>query len=246
MAEKWYPVIDYALCTECGTCLRKCTHGVFDHAKSPSPVVINPGNCVNHCHGCGNICPVGAITYVGDNSGWSPPNGEIFMDQSCCCNSKEQNTINKLLIEYLYLDMNVCERCISTDTLLESVIETLKPVLELVGYTVQLQKIQIATPELAEQYRFVSSPTIRVNGMDICEVEENHCDCCSDISASQVDCRVYPYRGKIYEQPPKEMLAEAILQTIFKKEKLACNCDNYSLPDNLNRFFDGKIKKNLI
>jgi ferredoxin len=30
-------------------------------------------NCVDHCHGCGNKCPVGAITYVGEDTGWTPP-----------------------------------------------------------------------------------------------------------------------------------------------------------------------------
>lgn len=76
MAKTWYPVIDYTLCAECGSCVKKCTHGVYDSAKAPSPVVMNPDGCVDHCHGCGALCPTGAITYVGDNTGWTPPNGK--------------------------------------------------------------------------------------------------------------------------------------------------------------------------
>lgn len=75
MAQKWYPVIDYVTCVECGTCVEFCPHGVYDTTKSPSPVVAHPINCIDHCHGCGNRCPQGAITYVGDDTGWKPPYG---------------------------------------------------------------------------------------------------------------------------------------------------------------------------
>jgi NAD-dependent dihydropyrimidine dehydrogenase PreA subunit len=90
MSEKWYPVIDYVTCVECGTCSAKCSHGVYDMAKAPSPVVVQPASCVDHCHGCGNLCPAGAITYVGDNTGWVPPHGTPVPDEdrggacSCC------------------------------------------------------------------------------------------------------------------------------------------------------------------
>ncbi len=73
MVQNWYPVIDYVSCIECGTCIKNCPHNVYDKAKEPSPVVVRPNDCVDHCHGCGNRCPVGAITYVGDNTGWIPP-----------------------------------------------------------------------------------------------------------------------------------------------------------------------------
>ena len=67
MAEKWYPVIDNMLCAECGTCVSFCPHGVYDRAKAPTPVVVNPLGCIDHCHGCESKCPTGAIAYVGDD-----------------------------------------------------------------------------------------------------------------------------------------------------------------------------------
>lgn len=73
MAEKWYPVVDIVSCIECGTCVAFCNHGVFHKAKAPVPVVASPVDCVDSCHGCGDRCPVGAITYVGDTTGWIPP-----------------------------------------------------------------------------------------------------------------------------------------------------------------------------
>lgn len=90
MAKRWYPVIDYITCVECGTCAAKCPHGVYDTEKAPSPVVTNPTGCVDHCHSCGNRCPVGAITYVGDDTGWTPPNkdeaaAENTNDSACAC-----------------------------------------------------------------------------------------------------------------------------------------------------------------
>jgi NAD-dependent dihydropyrimidine dehydrogenase PreA subunit len=69
MAEKWYPVIDYDLCIECGTCSSFCPHGVYDVTKTPVPLVVNPLACIDHCHGCQVKCPVHAISYVGDAAG---------------------------------------------------------------------------------------------------------------------------------------------------------------------------------
>lgn len=93
MAKNWYPVIDYLLYQECGSCSDMCAHGVYDPAAAPSPRVIHPENCVDHCHGCGTQCPAGAITYVGEDTGWVPPaeNGETETAGSCCCGSTRKN-----------------------------------------------------------------------------------------------------------------------------------------------------------
>lgn len=91
MAQKWYPVIDYALCVECGTCSGFCAHGVYDKSKAPAPVVVYPAGCVDHCHGCGSQCPVGAITYVGDDTGWTPPHGKPAQQEApCCCQTGKE------------------------------------------------------------------------------------------------------------------------------------------------------------
>jgi len=85
MSKKWYPVIDYVECTECGTCVNFCSHAVYNVDKAPTPVVINPDNCVQGCHGCGNQCPNGAIKYVGDNTNWTPPKAKKE-NNDCGCN----------------------------------------------------------------------------------------------------------------------------------------------------------------
>ncbi len=85
MSKTWYPVIDYSLCTDCGACVKKCSHEVYNAVKAPASVVVKPEECVQGCHGCGNLCPNGAITYVGEDTGWTPPNAKV--EESAC--SKE-------------------------------------------------------------------------------------------------------------------------------------------------------------
>jgi NAD-dependent dihydropyrimidine dehydrogenase PreA subunit len=244
MAKTWYPVVDYLACTECGTCIAMCPHYVYDKTKAPSPVVKLPDECVDHCHGCGNRCPAGAITYVGDDTGWTPPHREQTQDEPCCDCGCGDSCGKKVLVEYLYLDLDSCERCIGTDNILDEVMMLLTPVLQMAGYRVEYNKIKVETAEIAQKYKFLSSPTIRVNGLDICQsVAENSCGCCSEISGTDVDCRVFAYNGQTYEVPPKEMLAQAILQAVFGQKETGCSCGDYVLPDNLKTFYEGKSGK---
>ena len=244
MAKNWYPVVDYLICEECGLCVAKCPHGVYDTSKAPSPVVINPEDCVDHCHGCGNRCPVGAITYVGDDTGWTPPNKTQITEESACSCGCETSSEKKVVVEYLYLDLQTCDRCIGTDGVLDEVMLTLTPALKLAGFEVEYNKIEMKTAKIAEQYTFLSSPTIRVNGLDICtSVKENNCGCCGEISGTQVDCRVFEYNGETYEVPPKEMLAEAILLAVFHQSDSGCSCGKYEMPKNLSDFYAGKKNK---
>lgn len=243
MAKTWYPVIDYIACKECGTCVTKCPHGVFDTAKAPAPVVTNPEACVDHCHGCGNRCPVGAIAYVGDDTGWTPPNGTPESEEACCSCGCEAPSEKKIVVEYLYLDLHTCDRCIGTDAVLDEVMAALTPALKLAGFEIKYNKIEMETAELAAKYQFLSSPTIRVNGQDVCgPIKENSCGCCSEISGTDVACRVFEYNGESYDVPPKEMLAGAILKTIFGTTG-GCSCCDYKLPDNLKTFYEGKSGK---
>lgn len=148
-----------------------------------------------------------------------------------------------VLVEYLYLDLVTCDRCVGTDQVLEEVLAVVKPVLELAGYEVEYRKKEMSTAEVAEEYQFLASPTIRVNGKDLCDsIEENDCGCCGDISGTQVDCRVFEYEGKQYEVPPKAILTESVLKAIFSTEK-SCDRKEYELPDNLKRFYAGKANK---
>jgi NAD-dependent dihydropyrimidine dehydrogenase PreA subunit len=244
MAKTWYPVIDYQICNECGTCVAHCKHGVYDASKAPTPVVVSPVSCVDRCHGCGNRCPSGAIMYVGDDSGWFSPNGAIMQDVTECGNEDDYTKPKTVQVEYLYLDLNTCERCIGTDQELREVLLTLSPALALAGYAIEYRKVEMTTRELAMQHRFLTSPTIRVNGCDICAtVAENDCGCCGEISGTQVDCRVFEYDGETFEVPPKAMLAESILSVVFGNQTEIQPQGGYTMPENLRSFYEGKRSK---
>lgn len=149
----------------------------------------------------------------------------------------------KVLIEYLYLDLQTCDRCVGTDKVLSEVLEVLEPALQLAGYEVESRKVEMSTPEIAAAYRFLSSPTIRVNGRDIClSVEENDCGCCSEIAGSRVECRVFRYEDQIYEVPPKELLAYSILKAIFSARDDGVDTE-YIMPENLKTFYANKANK---
>ncbi|MBO7048399.1 MAG: DUF2703 domain-containing protein [Spirochaetia bacterium] len=153
-------------------------------------------------------------------------------------------SMKKILIEYLYLDLKTCERCVSTDAVLDKVVEALAPALNLAGYQLEYHKQEISTPELAKKYHFLSSPTVRVNGIDIFgKIKETGCSCCGEIAGTDVDCRAYDNAGQTVEVPTEEMMADAILRAVYNPA--GCSCGTYRLPGNLKRFFIGKKRKSL-
>jgi len=168
-----------------------------------------------------------------------------------CCGSEEEmveegTQIEKkqIVIDFLYLDLSVCTRCQGADTSLDQALEDVSKVLEVTGVEVIVNKINVLTEDLARQYEFVSSPTIRLNGHDIqMDVKESLCESCGDLCGDQVECRVWLYEGKEYSEPPKAMIVEALLQEVYgnskkQEEKL------YELPENLKSFYDA-MKKNV-
>lgn len=163
---------------------------------------------------------------------------------SCCSCGCGTTSKKKVVVEYLYLDIETCGRCIGTDNILDEVMITLTPTLNIAGFEVEYNKIEMNTAEVAKQYKFLSSPTIRVNSQDICQsVEGNSCGCCSDISGTDVNCRVFEYNGQTYEVPPKEMIAKAILNEILGYTEAGYSCEKYELPGKLREFFEGKKNK---
>lgn len=150
----------------------------------------------------------------------------------------------EIKIDYLFLDLQTCERCIGTDKVLEEVLDIIQPILKLIDYQITYRKIEIQSIDIAEEYCFLSSPTIRVNDLDIySSVTETECDCCSSISGTDVTCRVFKHEEQTYEVPPIEILAETILKAIFAPE-IKKEDKQYAIPQNLKTFFEGKANKN--
>lgn len=155
-----------------------------------------------------------------------------------CCESQKSN--KKVEIDFLYLDLTVCERCQGTLSNLDEAVKELAPILEAAGYTVIVNKVNIASPELAVTYEFVSSPTIRVNGRDIqLEVRETICEECGDLCGTDTECRSWLYEGEEYSEPPKAMIIESVLKEVFGNQGKPAAKEPYELPENLASFFEG-------
>ncbi len=70
-------------------------------------------------------------------------------------------------MDFLYLDLTTCSRCVGSDEALEAAVATVWPALDAMGAGVEVRKTLVETEEQALALGFVSSPTIRVNGRDI-------------------------------------------------------------------------------
>lgn len=150
------------------------------------------------------------------------------------------NTQKSINIDFLYLDTTICTRCQDTETNLDDSLNDVAEVLNNIGFQVKLNKIHIETKDQAIKQKFVSSPTIRVNGHDIqIEVVESHCSTCSSLTNdAAIDCRVWNYNGKRYSAPPKELIIDRILKDIYQPSEMRkINDSNYVLPKNLREYF---------
>lgn len=156
---------------------------------------------------------------------------------------KNKSTKKQVVIDFLYLDLNICERCKGTDLTLDEALIDVANVLEATGVEVLVNKINVNKEEFAITHKFVSSPTIRINGEDIqMEIKENNCESCGDLCGDKVDCRIWVYLGNEYSTPPKAMIIEAILKTIYGNIKKAQVEQEYIIPENLRHFY--KTMKN--
>lgn len=164
-----------------------------------------------------------------------------------CCSPKLEK--KKITIDFLYLDLSVCERCQGTENNLDDAINDVSGVLKAADFDVEVNKVNITSKELAIKYEFISSPTIRINGKDIqLDVKESSCKECGDLCGDNVDCRVWEYNSVEYTEPPKALIVYAILKEIYNPNPLEENKlkADYKLPENLEIFFDGTNKKQSI
>jgi len=160
-------------------------------------------------------------------------------NSSSCCSSEQIN--KQVEIDFLYLDLSVCQRCQGAENNLAEAINEVSGVLKAAGYAVRVNKINVNSRELAMKYEFVSSPTIRINGNDIVlEVNETACQDCGDLCGENVDCRSWVYDGVEYPEPPKAMIIAAILKEVFGGRQAVAKAKvPYVLPENLEVFFSG-------
>lgn len=144
-------------------------------------------------------------------------------------------------VEFLYLDTEVCTRCGGTGGHLAEAIERVTPAYEALGIGLERVDIHVTGPELAVNHRFLSSPTIRVDGRDIAgDLAESECGDCGRLGGlSSVECREWRWRGETFTAAPTGLIVEALLRAAVD-EPVEADEAPYTLPDNLRRFFEAR------
>jgi len=72
--KPWFPVIDYARCTNCMQCLSFCLFDVYGVSTTGGIEVRNQDKCKTECPACSRVCPEVAIMFPKYRHG--PINGE--------------------------------------------------------------------------------------------------------------------------------------------------------------------------
>lgn len=154
-----------------------------------------------------------------------------------------QATRRTIDLEFLYLDLTVCTRCTSTDANLQDALSQVSEMLDVAGVDVRVRKILVESEEQARALGFVSSPTILINGHDIAlEFRESRCESCEECTGNgEVNCRVWVFQGREYEEAPTAMIVDAILREVDRQESVpAAPTSPGELSDSLRRFWAGK------
>jgi hypothetical protein len=69
----------------------------------------------------------------------------------------------------------------------------------------EIELVEVADPEAAVALRFLGSPTVRVNGVDVEPGAEERCD-------FALACRIYRSEGGASEQPEESWVRDALIE----------------------------------
>lgn len=160
--------------------------------------------------------------------------------------SKIPHPKKRLDIELLALDLNTCSRCTGTAANLRAALASAADWLRELEVEVTFQQTVIESADQAEQLRFASSPTVRINGRDIAtESRESSCGDCGELCGcgERTNCRVWVWQGVEHLAAPKALLLDALLKE-YGQLSAATTASGLSfrLPENLRAFFAGREK----
>lgn len=88
------------------------------------------------------------------------------------------------------------------------VTETIEEILKESKIKAVVKRVKVSGEDEAKRLRFPGSPTVRINGVDVDPMFKE--------TTGAIGCRVYMYQGKMYEFPPKDMIAKAVKRLIKK------------------------------
>lgn len=155
------------------------------------------------------------------------------MSEGCC-----EDTEKSLNIDFLYVDLSECDRCQSSDEILDRALRDLREQIHRNGISsITINKRKITSDEEAERHDMIRSPTLRIDGTDIegilnedYEVKDDYCPSCEDVAGPECyevtgggnECRVFDYKGETYETIPEDMIKEAIRKTVGIEIENSC------------------------
>jgi hypothetical protein len=167
------------------------------------------------------------------------------MSSAIAAPSVSSTAKEQIEVEFLYLDLDICTRCLGTDANLEAALAAVGKVLDTAGVETIVRKTLVESAAQAEALGFVSSPTIRVNGKDIAlEFRESSCDSCAEACGcgGTIDCRVWVWQGDEHTVAPVPMIVDAMLREVYggQARSAVAPAPLAAVPDNLARFFAAK------
>lgn len=145
-------------------------------------------------------------------------------------------------IDFLFINLTSCTRCLGTDANLTVALSELSPILDRTGIEVKLRKILVESERQAERLGLLISPTLRINGKEmVAEHRESRCESCEACSSGgPVGCRLWVYQGREYPEAPVGLIEEAILRTVFGGVVGRKAARHRRMSASLRRFFLGK------
>ncbi len=154
-------------------------------------------------------------------------------------------TLNQINIDYLFLDLSSCQRCVNTYSSLKKAIDKVAKITKYKDININLIKIHIDTEEKALKYGLEVSPTIRINGKDIQrDWLESKCTDCGDLCecAGDITCRIWNWNDKRYISAPQDLIIDAILKYIYSERYSKEDHGNKvnELNNNIKTFFSEK------
>lgn len=172
------------------------------------------------------------------------------MSCSCQPNSPTTTESKTIIVDFLFLDEETCVPCGSTSDNLETALKAMELPLKEMDVEVQVRRIHVASKEIAIKTQFISSPTIRVNGIDIDpSVTEGNCETCGEIAGNdtKVNCRTWEWQGETSNAAPVAKIMHEVMNAAVNANTCCAPETNddaketaYQIPKNLIGFFEAR------
>lgn len=141
-------------------------------------------------------------------------------------------------VELLALDLVTCDRCCGTADALDAALVEAAGALRARGLEARVRRTVVRTVAQAEALRFVSSPTVRVDGHDLApDVHESPCGACGAMAGTPVACRTWGDGATEHAVPPAALLVERLLEAAARPPAPAPTTP-FVVPENLRRFLE--------